>query len=226
MRARTAAASLLLAAVLLGGGPLTGCAAPADGTGSAGAAAEDTAPPDPGTTEPGTTEPDPGTTESGTAGAGPAGGEAVAGTLSGTDLAWLQLMAPMNDRTLLLLDLVRDRADSPALRDFAGRLETGHRAELRRMRALLAEAGVPDTNPHEGHDMTGMVTDEELREVRGAGAGFDRTALAYLREHLAHSELLSRAAEESGSDEETVALAAELAALRAGQLAELDRLGG
>jgi uncharacterized protein (DUF305 family) len=229
------AAALLLAAALLSGPLLTGCAGTADQDrpavpagaqpeGPEGKEQDGTQPEgneqnttDPKGNDPGDTQPD--ATQ-------PAGKELVAGSLSGTDLAWLQLMAPMNDRTLLLLDLVRDRAESRELRTFAERLDVTHRAELARMRGLLSAAGVPDTNPHEGHDMTGMVTDEELREVEKAGAAFDRTALAQLREHLAQSGLLSRAAMESGTDRDTTALAAELAGRRAGQLTELTRLGG
>jgi uncharacterized protein (DUF305 family) len=158
------------------------------------------------------------------------GQEAAAGTLSGTDLAWLQLMAPMNDRTLLLLELIRARTGagdgSAELHAFATELDTTHRAELRAMRRLLTEAGVPDTNPHAGHDMTGMITDEELREVQESGPDFERSALVRLREHLEQSAMLSRSAREAGTDRDTTALAGELTEIRAAQLNELARIGG
>ncbi|NJQ08257.1 DUF305 domain-containing protein [Streptomyces lonarensis] len=198
-RVATAAAVTLLAAL-----PLAGCGAEDDR-----GAAPDVTPvaeaPAAGATDPATVD-----------------GGAAHG-LSGTDLAWLQLMAPMNDRTLLLLELVGESGDDAELGAFAGELALTHAEETTRMREILDEAGVPDTNPHEGHNMTGMVTDDELAEI-AAASDVDAAAREALHEHLAQSAMISGSAAENGSDEATTALAAELAETREGQLASLEAL--
>ncbi|MGI5212844.1 DUF305 domain-containing protein [Plantactinospora sp. CA-290183] len=144
-----------------------------------------------------------------------------------TDVAWLQLAVAMGERVLPMLELVPARSTEPALRRLAVRLRDGHRAQLRTSRDLLARSGGPETNPHEGHDMPGMVTDAELRTLDGArGAAFHRLFLGHLRQHLEQSVRIARAEETAGADPRTKALAAEVvgsgsAALDA--LTQLDR---
>ncbi|WP_146057490.1 DUF305 domain-containing protein [Streptomyces sp. SM12] len=219
---RSPAAVRSTVAVLLAALLLAGCSATADGGGEP----TSSAPAPAGAEDTGDGEHDPTGAQTGQDTApDDAGTQLVAGSLSGTDLAWLQLMAPMNERTLLLLGLVTELTGDTSFAGFADDLAATHSAEAERMRTLLAEAGVPDTNPHEGHDMTGMVTDEELAEIEAA-AEFDDAALAALREHLEQSAMLSRSARDAGTDRDTTALADELAELRATQLTELEGLGG
>ncbi|MBB0244658.1 DUF305 domain-containing protein [Streptomyces alkaliphilus] len=156
----------------------------------------------------------------------PASGEAASpARLTGSDLAWLQLMIPMNDRILLLLDLTSTGTDDEALASLADRLATNHRAELEDLHALREEAGVPDTNPHEGHRMTGMVTDDQLAEAAAEPPSrFDATVIDLLREHLEHSRTVSEGLLDAGSDEDALALAATLVDRREEQLAELTEL--
>ncbi|NJQ17456.1 DUF305 domain-containing protein [Streptomyces bohaiensis] len=201
-RVATVAAAALLAAV-----PLTGCGAEDD----RGAAPEGT----PAAEAPAAGATDPATVDTEEADHG----------LSGTDLAWLQLMAPMNDRTMLLLELVEEEGADASLGAFAAELAQTHPEETARLRAILDDAGVPDTNPHEGHAMTGMVTDDQLAEIAGA-SDVDAAAREALHEHLAQAAMISGSAAENGSDEATTALAAELAETREGQLAELEALNG
>ncbi|WP_066944090.1 DUF305 domain-containing protein [Streptomyces lushanensis] len=170
------------------------------------------------------------------AGAGPAAGSGTPplstattepGGYNATDRGWAQLMAPMNERTLLLLDLVAERAADPALADLARRTEVTHRDELTRLRGLLRTTGAAGTNPHEGHDMKGMVTDDELRSVaESRGKSFDALAMTYLREHLEQGVLVSRGEEDSGAAPAATDLAREVGERRAGQLKALRLLGG
>ncbi|NJP68107.1 DUF305 domain-containing protein [Streptomyces spiramenti] len=202
-RVATAAAAALLTAL-----PLAGCGAE-DDRGAAPAVTPVAEAPAAGATDP----------------ASVGGEQSAADGLSGTDLAWLQLMAPMNDRTLLLLELVEESGTDAELGGFAGELAVSHAEETTRLREILDDAGVPDTNPHEGHNMTGMVTDDELSEIAGA-SDVDAAARDALHEHLAQSAMVSGSAAENGSDEATTALAAELAETREGQLATLEALAG
>lgn len=150
-----------------------------------------------------------------------------AGGFNDTDRGWAQLMTPMNERTLLLLDLIGTRASDPALSDFAGRTAVTHRAELTRLRAVLRKTGATGANPHEGHDMKGMVTDAELGKITALdGKAFDDIAMTYLREHLEQSVLVSEGEQRAGAAAEAKSLAGELAGRRAGQLEALRLLGG
>ncbi|MDX3850091.1 DUF305 domain-containing protein [Streptomyces sp. AK02-01A] len=161
------------------------------------------------------------------AGPGPSAPATGTGGFNATDRGWAQLMVPMNERTLLLLDLISDRASDSGLSDLARRTTVTHRAELTRLRTVLKKSGAEGTNPHEGHDMKGMVTDAELRTVAASrGAAFDDISMTYFREHLEQTILVSRGEEHSGAEPTATGLAAELEKRRAQQLEELRRLGG
>ncbi|MFF6873062.1 hypothetical protein ACFZDF_07085 [Streptomyces sp. NPDC007910] len=91
------------------------------------------------------------------------------------------------------------------------------------MRALLELSGVPDTRPHEGHDMPGMVGLGTLgRAEKATGKEFERILTDGLRAHLAQPRTLCASEQTSGGAREAKDLAAAIAT-NAGR--ELDRLG-
>ncbi|MGW6686194.1 DUF305 domain-containing protein [Streptomyces sp. NPDC054961] len=83
----------------------------------------------------------------------PVAGPPRAAAFNATDIAWIQLMIPMDERARLLTDLAPARAGDPALAGVAARAADGTAAELLALRGLLALSAAPDTRPHEGHDM-------------------------------------------------------------------------
>ncbi|MEV6371584.1 DUF305 domain-containing protein [Micromonospora musae] len=150
---------------------------------------------------------------------------ATTGAFSPTDVAWLQLTVAMSERLLPVLDLVPARTTDPAWRALAGRVEESQQADLIRSRGLLAESGAPATNPHEGHDMPGMITEAELTALRAArGLAFDRLVARHLRAHLSQAVRIARAEQGSGAHPATTALAATVVRDGSAELTRLDRL--
>ncbi|WP_330466603.1 DUF305 domain-containing protein [Micromonospora zamorensis] len=148
-----------------------------------------------------------------------------ASLFSSTDVAWLQLTVAMNERLLPVLDMVPGRTTDPAWQTFAARLGTAHRAGLSTARRLLAESGAPATNPHEGHDMPGMVTEQELTTLRSVtGVAFQRLAGQHVRAHLQQAVRVATAEQRNGVHPATTALAAEVVRAGDAELARLDRL--
>lgn len=154
---------------------------------------------------------------------------APSGTASATptDIGWVQLMTPMNQQAVKLLTLAAERAAEPRVRAFAVRLRTGHEAELDRLRPLLTRMGLPRTDVHAGHDMPGLVTEQDLEAAHAAeGPALDRLVLARIRDHLRQSAQVSRSEITSGGRADARALARALVTAREGFLAELERLPG
>ncbi|WP_411080464.1 DUF305 domain-containing protein [Streptomyces sp. cmx-18-6] len=142
-----------------------------------------------------------------------------------TDAAWVQLMTPMNEKAVALLALAADRAAEPRLRAFATRLRSAQEGELGRLRPLLARMGLPDTDVHAGHDMPGMVTEQDLEAAEAAeGAAFDRLLLARIRDHLRQSAQVSRSEIAAGERADAKRLAAALVTAREAALTELEGL--
>ncbi|WP_424531309.1 DUF305 domain-containing protein [Sphaerisporangium viridialbum] len=151
----------------------------------------------------------------------------AAGDFGPTDVAWVELMIPMDELALRMLALVPDKSPDPDMKRLAARISTAHRTELVKLRQLLLRSGVPETNPHQGHNMPGMVTPEELGAIgRTSGAAFDRLVTEHLREHLRQSVVVAQGEQRSGTSEDTRTLAAAMEKTRSSQLADLDRLAG
>ncbi len=155
----------------------------------------------------------------------PAGSASPTGGFNGTDAAWVQLMIPMIERTLPMLDLAERQAADPAVGRLAASLATAHRAELARLAELRRTAGLSDVNVHEGHDMPGMVTASQLDAMRSAdGKAFDGLFLRCLRDHLDQSVLVTRGERDAGADPRALTLAADLERARTTQLTRLNKL--
>ncbi|GJF31290.1 DUF305 domain-containing protein [Kitasatospora sp. NE20-6] len=153
-----------------------------------------------------------------------AGATASAAPFNPTDVAWLQLAAPMTEQAVHLAGLVTARSASPELRALADTVTRGDTADLGRLRALIAQAGASGANPHEGHDMPGMTTAAEYAAVeQEQGAAFDRLATTHLREYLEQSVHLAEAESTAGSRPDVRALAADI---RRNRTAELGGLPG
>ncbi|MFF4245544.1 DUF305 domain-containing protein [Streptomyces sp. NPDC001822] len=142
-----------------------------------------------------------------------------------TDAAWVQLMIPMDEQALVLLDLAAREAAGPRLRSWAARLRTEHAVELAELRRLRDLMGLPDTDPHRGHDMPGMVTVQDLDDARAArGGAFGTLLVAQIHDHLRQSAEVSRAEVSAGTRAEARERAGDLVTARGGQLAALAAL--
>lgn len=168
----------------------------------------------------------PGGTPVSTASAVPDRTPGPSGRFNGTDIAWLQLAVAMHERVLPLLEMVPERTTEPAVRRLAAQVRESHRADLDRSRRLLDRSGAPKTNPHEGHDMPGMMSAAELTALGTASrTEFRRLFGQHLREHLEQSVRVAAAEQRSGADPETTALASTIVRSGTEQLAQLGRLG-
>jgi uncharacterized protein (DUF305 family) len=139
-----------------------------------------------------------------------------------TDVAWLQLMIPMDERVLRLVALAPGRSADPAVRAAAARVAASGPAELARLRALLRASGVPEVDVHAGHDLPGMVARADLARAPGLrGPAFDRLLRAGLRDYFSQSVTVARGELTNGASAPTKALAAAFVAGRTEELARL-----
>jgi uncharacterized protein (DUF305 family) len=142
-----------------------------------------------------------------------------------TDLAWIELMVPMDQQLLRVLAMAKQQAASPAVRAFAASIAVGHQAELSQLIALRTRAKAPAANQHEGHDMPGMMTEPEVVALSNTtGAAFDQLFEKNLKEHLEQSIIVARSIRTAGQEPAVKKLAASIENTRAGQLRRLARL--
>ena len=147
-------------------------------------------------------------------------------SFNGTDLAWIQLMIPMNQQQLPVLELAGQRNGAPAVRELTERIRDSHQQELAQLRALFGRTGLPDDNPHAGHDMPGLVNEAKLASLTAAsGAEFETRWRELLREHLDQRASLAKSEQQSGVDPEAKALAQRIEQAATAHRQALDQLG-
>ena len=166
-----------------------------------------------------------GCTAQSTTGTSPTADTAQVSAFNATDTAWILLMIPMTERAQLLTDLVPSHTADPALTVLAAKTGSALRDDLRRLRAVLQLSGVPDTRPHEGHNMPGMVSLGTLRKAAATnGQAFDQILTGALRAHFTQSRMLCASERTQGRAGKAKELAAAIAKSTAEQASWLDRL--
>jgi uncharacterized protein (DUF305 family) len=146
----------------------------------------------------------------------------AASAFNPTDLAWIELMIPMDEQLLRVLSMAEKQAADPAVRKLAAQLGAGHRAELAQLVALRTKAGAPTTNMHEGHDMPGMMTEPQIVALgKITGVAFDKLFEKNLKEHLEQSIVVARSIRTAGQEPAVKKLAAAIEVSRAAQLSQL-----
>jgi uncharacterized protein (DUF305 family) len=129
------------------------------------------------------------------------------------DVAFMQGMIIHHAQALEMTGLVPKRSALEDLSLFAERMEISQRDEIEVMKSWLTARGeeVPDieadqTHHADGELMPGMLTDEELAELRAAsGPEFDRLFLTFMQHH--HEGALQMVAElfdASGGEEQEI----------------------
>ncbi|MFD9700172.1 DUF305 domain-containing protein [Lentzea sp. NPDC059081] len=137
--------------------------------------------------------------------------------LSATDLAFVDLVIPQNESALAALALARPGS---ALRPVADRVAATYQAELVRLRDVLARAGRPESDQHEGHDMPGMITAAELASLEHSPDA-DEQLRTLLRTQFEEARTVARAELASGRHQPVRDLGASIDRTRAEFLALL-----
>jgi uncharacterized protein (DUF305 family) len=129
----------------------------------------------------------------------------------GTDLAWIEINIAMDEQLLPLLGLVPQRSGSPGVQALALQVEAFTNAELSTLRVLRDQAGLPKANPHEGMEMPGMVTPQQVADAKSlTGKPFDADVVKAIEAHLEQSQNLAESEDKSGIEPQTRALALQV----------------
>ncbi|WNV84134.1 DUF305 domain-containing protein [Umezawaea sp. Da 62-37] len=149
--------------------------------------------------------------------------QAPSGGFSDTDVAYVQLAIPQDETALPVLELAKTREGvDPALVALVTEVETGHHDELDKLREALSDAGQTYLNLHDGHDMPGMVTADELDKLaKATGQAFDDQLRTLLRAHFEESTTVAKSELAAGSSPEVLEVTRNIETSRASYLTKL-----
>ena len=136
------------------------------------------------------------------------------------DLMFAEMMIPHHQQAILISDLALENSTNPKILDLANRIKSAQAPEIEQMKSWPEV----DTSSHMGHMMSGMLSENELAELRAArGADFDRLFLLGMIKH--HEGAIDMAEMVSDSNNlEVATLAKAIIAAQRGEIEEMQAL--
>ena len=105
-------------------------------------------------------------------------------TYTGADVMFLQMMIPHHQQAIDMSNLALTRSTNTELLALAKKIATDQAAEIIQMRAWLKVANATEDMGHSMHDMGGMLSTEELANLKAAsGNAFDKLWLSGMIGH-------------------------------------------
>ena len=124
------------------------------------------------------------------------------------DVTFAQQMVPHHEQALDMAKLVPSRSSDAKVRDLAQRVEKAQGPEITQLNQWLKEWGSESKSDHQGHDMSGMMSDEDMGELeKASGAEFDRMWLEMMIEHHEGAVEMAKKELADGQDENAKKLA-------------------
>ncbi|ACZ83114.1 DUF305 domain-containing protein [Streptosporangium roseum] len=169
-----------------------------------------------------------------TAPTGTPGGTRVAATspqpsasFNDADVTFAQMMIPHHEQAVEMAELAESRAGDPEVKELAAKIKVAQDPEIAIMNGWLSAWGKP-TGPeegHEGHDMPGMMTGEDMAKLRESeGAEFDRMFAKLMIAHHKGAIEMARTEQARGSSPEAKALARNIETTQQAEVEQLQRL--
>ncbi|MFD4675565.1 DUF305 domain-containing protein [Lentzea sp. NPDC058450] len=129
-------------------------------------------------------------------------------TNNDADVTFAQQMVPHHEQALDMAKLVPSRSSDAKVRDLAQRVEKAQGPEITQLNQWLKEWGAEPKSDHQGHDMSGMMSDEDMGKLEKAGgAEFDRLWLEMMIEHHEGAVEMAKKELTDGKDENAKKLA-------------------
>jgi uncharacterized protein (DUF305 family) len=112
--------------------------------------------------------------------AGCATGSDNASEYSSNDLMFAAMMVPHHEQAIVMSDLALKNSSNPEVIKLATEIKKAQAPEIEQMKSW----GDLETGSHAGHGMSGMLSDDELKELESAtGPEFDKLFLTGMIKH-------------------------------------------
>lgn len=142
-----------------------------------------------------------------------------------SDVMFAQMMIPHHEQAVEMSALAVPSGASPAIITLAEEISAAQGPEIDQMAAMLERWGVPQMMDHSGHQMAGMVSDEDMDRLRAAtGPAFDRLFLELMIAH--HEGAIDMTVDPlaNGTDPELQTLLTAIVEAQTAEIAEMQAM--
>lgn len=161
----------------------------------------------------------------------PSSSQAVSSGFNDVDVEFATDMIPHHRQAVEMAELAETRADSAEVKHLAVQIMNAQDPEIQTMSGWLTEWGKPVPEDTAGMDMAGsmpgmMSSDDMSKLMSASGAEFDQMFLTMMIEHHQGAIEMAGTEQRAGTSTDAIALAEQIAAAQADEIATMQRLLG
>ncbi|MCM6777096.1 DUF305 domain-containing protein [Nocardia sp. CDC159] len=143
------------------------------------------------------------------------------------DVSFLQMMYPHHAQAVDMAKLVPTRSRDQRLIALAANVEQAQSPEMREIEDLLRGFGKPAPTATMGHDMSGMMSHDQMTALANAsGPEFDRMWLRMMIDHHRGAVEMSNTELASGANPDAKALAQKIIAAQQAEIQQMQTMLG
>lgn len=159
-----------------------------------------------------------------------ASASAQQGEHNAADVTFAKGMIPHHRQAIEMADLAATRAESAEVKKLADEIKKAQDPEIRTLSGWLTSWGeqVPaEGSGHEGHDMSGMMTAEEMKQLESAsGKAFDTAFLTMMVKHHEGAVAMAKTEQADGTYQPAKNLASQIITSQSAEIARMNTLLG
>ena len=144
------------------------------------------------------------------------------------DVTFASQMIPHHQQAVQMASMAGYQATTPEVKQLSTGIKAAQAPEIKLMSGWLTAWGKPVPSPeHGGHNMPGMMTEEEMSELSKAkGSMFDRMWIQMMIKHHQGAVAMAKTEQTNGKDAASIALAKKIEAAQTAEIATMQRLLG
>ncbi|MGW0916962.1 DUF305 domain-containing protein [Streptomyces sp. NPDC002784] len=146
------------------------------------------------------------------------------------DTAFAKGMIPHHRQAIEMADLAATRAESADVKKLAEEIKKAQDPEIKTLSGWLSSWGeqVPaEDEGHEGHDMSGMMTPEEMKQLESAsGKAFDTAFLTMMVKHHEGAVAMAKTEQAKGTYQPAKDMAGQIITSQSAEIARMNTLLG
>ncbi|MFE6337669.1 DUF305 domain-containing protein [Streptomyces sp. NPDC057798] len=152
------------------------------------------------------------------------------GDHNAADTAFAKGMIPHHRQAIEMADLAATRAESAEVKKLAEEIKKAQDPEIKTLSGWLTSWGeqVPAEGAgHEGHDMSGMMTAEEMKQLKSAsGKAFDTAFLTLMIKHHEGAVAMAKTEQAEGTYQPAKDMADQIITSQSAEIARMNTLLG
>ncbi|MGW3353625.1 DUF305 domain-containing protein [Nonomuraea rubra] len=146
-------------------------------------------------------------------------------TFNDADVMFAQMMIPHHEQAVEMAELAPERAADPEIKELAAKIKAAQDPEIQTMKGWLTEWGKAAPEGGMGHDMPGVMSEEDMTKLKAAkGAEFDKLFAQQMIAHHNGAIEMARTEQSSGSNPEAKELAKTIETAQQAEVEQLQKI--